>query len=200
MKAKDVLRILHITRPTLSKYVKSGIIKVSKLPSGQYDYDEKSVFDLVNKEKERINVIYARVSTRKQKNDLENQARLLQEFCNKNGIKIGKIYKDIGSGLDFKRKGLEELLEKVLNYEIENVYITYKDRLSRIGFEMFKNLFAKFGTNIVVLNDFDDEKLIEKEIFEEIINLIHSLMIKVSSKRKKKTLEAVKKQLETELE
>ena len=73
MRAKDVLRLLNITRPTLTKYTKEGKIKINNQVNGQYDYNEESVFQLVNRNKTRKNVIYARVSTPKQKSDLNNQ-------------------------------------------------------------------------------------------------------------------------------
>jgi len=199
MKAKEVLKLLRITRPTLSKYVKNGIIKKVVLPSGRYDYDKKSVYDLLNKGMPRQNVLYVRVSTKKQKQDLENQIETLKNFCNNNGITIQEIYKDVASGINFNRSGLEKLLEDVMNGEIQTVYITYKDRLSRIGFDLFKNLFEKFGTDIVVLNETDDNKIIEKEIFEEIISLIHTFAMKVYSHRRREKLKLIEKDLKLEV-
>lgn len=72
MKSNKVLKLLRVTRPTLCRYVKNGLIKVNKLPSGLYDYDEESVYKFLNKDVERKCVIYCRVSTSKQKKDLEN--------------------------------------------------------------------------------------------------------------------------------
>jgi len=78
MKASEVLKILRITRPILSKYVKEGIIKVTVLPNGRYDYDSESVYAFLNKDVQRKTVIYARVSTNKQKKDLQNQVDFLK--------------------------------------------------------------------------------------------------------------------------
>ena len=71
MKSKEALRILECTRVTLSSYVKTGKIKATKMANGYYDYDDKSVYEFVNF-KDRVNVVYARVSTQKQKNDLHH--------------------------------------------------------------------------------------------------------------------------------
>ena len=71
MKSKEVLELLQITRSTLTKYVKEGIIKIEVLPNGRYDYDKESVYKLFNKGVDRKTYIYARVSTPKQKIDLE---------------------------------------------------------------------------------------------------------------------------------
>jgi predicted site-specific integrase-resolvase len=132
MKANAVLKLLHITRPTLCSYVKKKILAVKTLPNGQYDYDESSVYKFLNKDIERKHVLYCRVSTQKQKKDLENQESTLKEFCNKTGIRISEIYKDI------------------IHHKISKVYITYKDRLSRLSFDMFKNLFKEFHCEIII--------------------------------------------------
>ena len=80
MKAKDVLRILQITRPTLTKYVKEGKLKVTTKGNGRYDYDADSVYKMLNKDIERKTYLYARVSTSEQKKDLENQVQLLKKL------------------------------------------------------------------------------------------------------------------------
>lgn len=103
MKAKEVLNLLKVSRPTLTKYVKSGIIKVVELPNGQYEYDDSSVCNFFNRGVARETVIYARVSTSKQKPDLENQVELLKQFCFSNGYRINNVYTDIASGIDFEK-------------------------------------------------------------------------------------------------
>ena len=78
MKAKQVLSLLRVTRATLCRYVKQGVIKVRLLPNKYYDYDEESVYKMLNKGVVRQNVIYARVSTAKQKQYLENQIEIIK--------------------------------------------------------------------------------------------------------------------------
>lgn len=200
MKCNKVLSLLNITRQTLCRYVKNDTIKVNELPSGQYDYDEESVYKVLNKNIDRKNVIYTRVSTQKQKHDLENQKNSIESYCMKNGIQISDIYSDIGSGINFDRKEFQRLVNDVVNHKISKIYITYKDRLSRISFDMFKNLFNNFNCEIVVLNDVDDNKLIEKEIFNEIISLIHCFTMKVYSSRRQRKLKCVEEDLKIESE
>jgi predicted site-specific integrase-resolvase len=200
MKSCKVLKLLNITRPTLCRYVKNGILKCNLLPNGFYDYDEESVYKLLNKNAERKIVIYSRVSTQKQKNDLENQKKILRKYCSTNGIKISDEYSDIGSGINFERKEFQRLVNDVVNHKISKIYITYKDRLSRISFDMFKNLFQNFNCEIIVLNDIDDTKQIEKEIFNEIISLIHCFAMKVYSSRRQKKLKNIEEDLKIEIE
>ena len=195
MKAKQVLSLLRVTRATLCRYVKQGVVNVRLLPNKDYDYDEESVYKLLNKNVVRQNVIYARVSTAKQKQDLENQIDIVKQFAFKNGIIINDIYSDIGSGINFDRKQFQRLMSNIVEHKISKVYITYKDRLSRISFDVFKNLFSKFNCEIIVLNEIDDEKLIEKEIFTEIVNLIHCFSMKMYSSRRKEKLKLIEKEL-----
>lgn len=158
------------------------------------------MYKVLNKNIDRKNVIYTRVSTQKQKHDLENQKHSIESYCMKNGIQISDIYSDIGSGINFDRKEFQRLVNDVVNHKISKIYITYKDRLSRVSFDMFKNLFNNFNCEIVVLNDVDDNKLIEKEIFNEIISLIHCFTMKVYSSRRQRKLKCVEEDLKIESE
>ena len=185
MLAKDVLRVLGITRATLTKYVKTGIIKVNVLPNKRYDYNEEDVYKFLNKDIKRKTIIYARVSTQKQKNDLENQINLLKQFCFSNGYTISGIYQDIANGISFeKRKDFFSLLDEVISGKVERVVITYKDRLSRIGFDLFYHLFQKYNCEIIVMNEIGNNKLDSQEIFEEIVSLLHCYSMKLYSNRR----------------
>ena len=145
MTAKEVLRVLQITRPTLTKYVKENKLKVTVKGNGRYDYDADSVYKMLNKDIERKTYLYARVSTAKQKKDLENQVQLLKNFCFQNGYIIHGIYQDIASGISFdKRKQFFDMLDEILSGRVKRVIITYKDRLSRVGFELFTHLFNRY--------------------------------------------------------
>ena len=185
MKSSDVLRVLDITRPTLTKYVKTGIIKATTKPNGQYDYDEESVYAFLNKDVKRKCYIYARVSTHKQKKELENQVEMLKQFSFSQGIQIAGVYQDIASGISFeKRKQFFQLLDEILAGHVQKVVISYKDRLSRVGFDLFSYLFAKYNCEIVVVSEVGSNKLDSEEIFEEIISLLHCYSMKIYSKRK----------------
>ena len=192
MTAKEVLRILQITRPTLTKYVKDGRVKVTVKGNGRYDYDADSVYKMLNKDIERKTYLYARVSTSKQKKDLENQVLLLKNFCFQNGYIINGIFQDVASGISFdKRKQFFDMLDEVLAGRVKRVIITYKDRLSRVGFELFVYLFEKYGCEIVVISDIGSEKLDSQEIFEEIVSLLHCYSMKLYSGRKAKKIKEI---------
>lgn len=198
MKSAKVLKILHVSRQTLVQYVKKKDIRVVKLPNGTYDYNDDDVYRKAGLAAERMNVIYSRVSTAKQKTDLDNQEKTLIDYCNKNGVKVSKSYKDIASGMNFDRKQFRQLLDEILNFKVSRLYITYKDRLSRISFDMFKRLFGEFGCEIIVINDTDD-KANETEIFEEIISMLHCFAMRMYSPRRKKKLEIMEEDLKNEV-
>lgn len=190
MKPKEVMEVLRISRSTLRRLRKGGKIKATKLPNGRYDYDEESVYryllETTGKPPQRKTVIYARVSTSKQKQDLVNQVELAKSFCIARGWKIDGIYKDTASAINFDaRKDFQLLLNEIMSYRIERVVVTYRDRLTRVGFNFFENLFARFGCQIVVINDYTSDRKDVEEIIEEIITLLHSFSMKYYSNRRK---------------
>lgn len=192
MKANEVMKLLQISRSTLLRWRKDGILKATKLPSGQYDWDANSVFKILNKGEVRGVYLYARVSTPKQKQDLENQIENLQSFAMKNGYQVKGLYKDIASGISFeKRKEFFELLDLVISGKVSKIIIIYKDRLSRVGFDLFKYLFSKYHTEIIVMSELTDKKTDQQEIFEEIISLLHAFSMRMYSSRRKKIKEAL---------
>ena len=185
MKAKEVMRILRISNPTLSRYLKNGWIKATRLPNNRYDYDEESVYEFLNAGIPRKNYIYGRVSTNKQKKELENQIELLKHYCFSNGIKVDGVFQDVASGISFeKRNDFFKLLDDVVDKKVKAVYVTYKDRISRVGFDLFYYLFRKFGTEIVVVSEVGSVKLDSEEVFEEIVSLLNCYSTKLYSKRR----------------
>ena len=185
MRAKEVLELLDITQPTLGTYCKKGVIRYEISPTGKRIYNDEDVYAILNKGNKRLNYIYARVSSSNQKNDLLRQVENLNNFCINSGIQVDSVFKDIASGISFEnRKEFFKLLDDVIDHKVAKVIITYKDRLSRVGFDLFYHLFKKFGTEIIVASQIGSEKLDSEEIFEEIISLLHCYSMKMYSKRR----------------
>ncbi|EAJ7142045.1 IS607 family transposase [Campylobacter jejuni] len=183
MKAKEVLKLLKISRVTLYKYVKSGKIRVTQMPNSLYLYNREDVYRLANIKDEKLNVIYARVSTHKQKQDLKNQIENTIAFLNAKGIKVDKVYEDIKSGMTLDRKGFMELLDDVMQKRISVVYIAYKDRLARLSYDLVEKLFNDNGARIEIINSCEN-KALEQELFEDIMQTIHSFSMKMYLKRR----------------
>lgn len=185
MTSKEVLETLRISRGTLTKYVKIGLIRTEERPFGRYNYNKEDVYKIINKS-DRKTFIYARVSTPAQKSQLDNQIEMIKSYCFSKGIKIDGIYSDVASGISYdKRKSFFGMLDLVLENKVEKIIITYKDRLSRIGFNLFVNLFKKFGCEIEVISEVGSKKLDSEEIFEEIVSLLHCYSMKMYNSRKK---------------
>jgi putative resolvase len=119
MKSKEVLNLLRISRETLTRYVKNGTLRVIVLPNGYYNYNEEDVYKILNKDVKRKTVIYSRVSTHKQKKDLENQIEFLKSWCFTNGLQLNAIYSDIASGISFdKRKDFFVMLDEIIDHKM----------------------------------------------------------------------------------
>jgi predicted site-specific integrase-resolvase len=162
------------------------------MSNGFYDYNAEDVYRIFNKGVERKVYIYARVSTAKQKSDLNNQIEMLKQFCFSNGYRISQIFSDVASGISFdKRKNFFTMLNDVMAGKVEKVVITYKDRLSRVGFELFVHLFRQYHCEIVVMSEVGSSKLDSEEVFEEIISLLHCYSMKLYSKRKARRIKEI---------
>ena len=191
--AKEAKNILKINATTLKSWKDKGILSYKKLSDKKILYDIDSVLNNSDINDNRLNVIYARVSNTKQHNDLLNQIELVKSYCITNGIKISKVYQDIASGMNENRKDFNILINDVISGKIKNIYISFKDRLTRFGFYYFKNLFQKYNVNIVILDELEESnKTFQDELTEDLISIIHNFSMKLYSNRRKKLKEIEK--------
>ena len=197
MKPSKARKILNLSNPTLHLYVKKGLIKAKKNEhNGFWDYDEESVYKFANKQDKRINVVYGRVSTANQSKNLDAQIESVIEYANKTGYQIDRVYKDIASGMTYDRKSFKDMITKVFKHEIKAIFISYKDRFSRISFDMWKEICKEADCELIVVNKTESE---EKEIFEDIISLLHCFSMKMYSNKRKKKLELIRDDLKNEM-
>jgi putative resolvase len=186
MKAKEVMFKFGITRNTLYNWVKNGKINVNKTPSGRYEY----VINDFKENSNRKNVIYARVSTSNQKENLERQIERIKLFASSKGVIINQTYTDIASALNYNRNSYVNLINSIMNNEIDKVFIEYCDRLVRFGYEDIERLCKKFNTEIIVIDDefYNKDKNKISEITEDLISIIHHFSMKIYSSRKRKNI------------
>ena len=191
--AKEAKNILKINATTLKSWKDKGILSYKKLSDKKILYDIDSVLNNSDINDNRLNVIYARVSNTRQHNDLLNQIELVKSYCITNGIKISKVYQDIASGMNENRKDFNILINDVISGKIKNIYISFKDRLTRFGFDYFKNLFQKYNVNIIILDELEESnKTFQDELTEDLISIIHHFSMKLYSNRRKKLKEIEK--------
>lgn len=170
---KEACIALKITPETLRRWEKNGKIIAARTPGGQRRYNLKKYFcptehDIPDVEGcGKGKIIYARVSTREQKADLERQVGILRRK-----YPDYELIKDIGSGLSFKRKGIKTLVERIFQGEITEIVVTHKDRLCRFGFEFFELILSQSNQNakIVVLDDRETSP--EQELTDDLLAII----------------------------
>lgn len=194
---KEIIELFGINRQTLHRWRKKGIIQYKNIGERKFIYKKQDIEKLLDYESKssstnKKNVIYCRVSNQKQKQDLLKQKQILLDFCNSNGFIIDHIYCEIASGMNENRVEFNKMVDSILNHEVANVFITYKDRLSRFGFKYFENIFKKFDCKITTLNNKINEENFEQELTEDIIAMIHHFSMKLYSNRRKKLKEAQK--------
>lgn len=197
MKAKDVMKILGITRVTLHNYIVKGYIKYVEKLNGDYEYNDDDVYAFIGQKKEKKNkkiISYSRVSTQNQKTQLKEQTQRIYESCVSRGIKLDEQIEDIKSGMSFDRKGFQKVCEEIIRGEVELLIIENKDRLMRFGYESFEGFFRYFGTKILVLSEEVQNKTYEQELSEDLISIIHYFSMKSYSHRRK--LNKMRKELE----
>jgi predicted site-specific integrase-resolvase len=201
MKAKEVLQKYNISRNTLHHWVQRGKISYVRTPTGHYDYFpvEESPSPVVLPE--RITVIYARVSTLAQQENLNRQIERLKSFCSARGYILDSLYFDIGSALHYNRKKYTKLYQAILEKKVKRLIIEYKDRLLRFGFEDFERLCAFLGTELIILDHTEDSKSKEKEMTEDLLSIIHPFSMRLyGSRRGKKVISDIENILKENLE
>lgn len=159
-----------MARSTLKKWAADGKINIIQTPGGKRLYLTKDIIELFQGkeeiEKRKIGVIYGRVSSQKQTEDLERQVNYLKEL-----YPDYEIIKDVASGLNFERKGLKKLLEMCSEGCVSTVVVTNKDRLARYGTELILWIFQKFNVEIIFQNS-DSQIEAKEELSDDIISII----------------------------
>lgn len=186
-KPKDFSKLLNVSVKTLQRWDNDGILKAHRSPTNRryYTYDQYLQFKGIKKEIDtRKIVIYTRVSTKNQKDDLKNQTIFLQQFCNAKGMIVDECIEDFGSGLDYNRKKWNKLLVDVMEQKIKTIIISHKDRFVRFGYDWFYNFCEKFNTKIIVANN--ENLSSREELVKDIISIIQTFSYKLYSLRKYK--------------
>lgn len=176
VKMSEALEILGIHYHTLHKWSDEGKIETIRMTNGYRLYNINSVIEQENKNKKRI--CYCRVSTRNQKDDLERQIAYMQKLYPEH-----EIITDIGSGLNFKRKGLQHIIELAINGEIEEVVLAHKDRLCRFGYDLIENIIKTYSNGeIKIINNIKGTE--NEELVKDLVQIINVFSAKINGKRK----------------
>jgi len=180
---------------TVLRWIKASKLKAYRIGK-EYRVPESEVRRILESKLPDKVVIYARVSSRDQKEGLERQVEYLKNYCSSRGYQVAKIITDISSGLNESRNGLKQLFKLVEGGEVTKVIVTYRDKLTRFGFKYLRQYFNSHGVEIEVI--FDDEEKPEKELVEDLLAIVTSFAGKLygmRSHKKKHLVEAVKNAL-----
>lgn len=186
-KPKDFDELLGVSVKTLQRWDRDGIWKANRTPTDRryYTYDQYLQFKGIKTKNDRRDiVIYARVSTRNQKDDLQNQVDFLKLFCNAKGMIVNQCIEDFGSGLNYNRKKWNKLFDDVMGNRIKTIVITNKDRFIRFGYDWFEKFCEKFNTKIIIVKN---ETLSPKEeLVQDMIAILHVFRCRLYGLRKYK--------------
>ena len=190
LSAQQAAKHIGVTGKTLRRWHQLGYISATRTPGNQRIYDVNSIIDPSgdNNTQERSisgtsksdkeNFIYARVSSAKQQGDLERQIQTLtQEFSGY------RVVSDVGSGINFKRPGLQKLIKRCVQGDVGRVVVAHRDRLCRIAFDFFEFLFNTLGVELVVFNN-DDGVQEGSELGEDLMAIVHVFSARHYGKRR----------------
>lgn len=194
----EMTEILGVTAQTLRNWDKSGKLKPHHTsPNGYRYYSEDDLNQILNKpvKKQGKTVGYCRVSSPKQKDDLERQKEKMRIYLLAQG-KPFEIISDIGSGINYKRKGLQELIKGMANRSISKVVVLYKDRLTRFGFELIEYIAELYDCEIEIVDT--TERNEQEELTEDLIQIITVFSCKLQGKRANKARKMIKELTEND--
>jgi predicted site-specific integrase-resolvase len=189
----EFAKLIGKTQQTLRNWDKNGYLKPAYIaPSGFRYYSEEQLHQILGIAKPVLpkKVIgYCRVSSPKQKGDLENQMEYVKQYMIAKGYQFEMIT-DIGNGMNFNKNGLNRLIDMVTNGEVEKIVILNKDRLARFGFELFEIICSKYATTIEIIDN--TEETDERELVEDLIQVITVFSSKLQGKRANKAKQLIK--------
>ena len=171
----EAARILGVCDRTLRYWEEQGKITAIRTAGGQRRYDITTY--TTGATEDRVIILYARVSSTKQKQDLQRQCEYLQSQ-----YPDGELVKEVGGGLNYKRKKMLTILERVMSGNVKRIVVTYKDRLARFGFDLLEWFCTKHSCEIVVLNKVEFSP--EREMVEDILSMLHCFSARLYGLRK----------------
>ena len=188
-------KMLGVTVTTLQRWDREGKLKAQRTPSDRRFYTHAQYISYIG---ETVcsggkTVIYVRVSSTNQKDDLLNQTEFLKQFANAKGIIVDEILEDVGSGLNYNRKKWNTLLTECTTGKVKTIIIAHKDRFIRFGFSWFERFLKANGVELIIVNN--ETLSPEAEMVQDLINIIHVFSCRIYGLRKYKKVLTEDKEL-----
>ena len=193
-------KLIGRTSQTLRDWDKKGVLKPHHIaPSGYRYYSQEQYNHFLGlkgiEDKTKKVIGYCRVSSHKQKDDLERQIENVKTYMYAKGYQF-EVITDIGSGINYNKKGLNQLIDMITNSEVEKIVILYKDRLLRFGYEVIENLCNKYRTAIEIIDN--TEKIEEQELVEDLVQIVTGFSCRLQGKRANKAKKMIRELLESD--
>ena len=185
---KEAAELLGVSTKTIRRWEEEGKIRSIRTPGGHRRF---TVSDLLGKRTDAsLTLAYARVSSHDQKKDLERQAMVLEAYCARQGWSF-ELIKDLGSGLNYRKKGLIRLIKLICTHQVERLVISHKDRLLRFGSELIFMLCEIFGTEVIIINRSEDSTF-EEDLAQDVLEIITVFSARLYGSRSHKNKQIVK--------
>jgi predicted site-specific integrase-resolvase len=197
----EAAKFLGVAVQTLRRWEREGKLVAHERTQGgrrRYDLARLRPEQFHDTDAHRRTVAYARVSSHDQKDDLERQKQVLELFCARQGWTF-EVVADLGSGMNYHKKGLKKLLDAIINGQIGRLVLTHKDRLLRFGAELVFAICEAKGVEVVILNQGEDttfEEDLAKDVLE-IITVFSARLYGSRSRKNQKLLDGVRQAVET---
>jgi predicted site-specific integrase-resolvase len=187
----EAAKIKGVSASTLRRWEAEGKLIPERTANGHRRYDLAHLLGL--KPNGALTIAYARVSSHNQKDDLDRQKQVLELFCASQGWQF-QIIDDVGSGVNYSKRGLQHLIRAIADNQVERLVLTHKDRLLRFGSELIFNLCEHFGTEVVIINQTENTSCDEdlaKDI-REIITVVSARLDGSRNPKNKRVVEELK--------
>jgi len=170
----EFAKLIGVSTRTLQRWDYTGRLVADRTPTNRRQYTDKhlaQVRGVGQQGRRRQTVVYCRVSSAGQKADLQNQRQMLEQFCAARGMAVDEWIEEIGGGLNFKRKGFVNLVDRILAGDIGTLVIAHKDRLARFGYALIEHVCEMAGCELIVMNT--ETLSPEREMVEDLMTIVH---------------------------
>ena len=170
---RQFANLIGVSVSTLQRWDRQGRLKPQRTPGNRRLYTDQHLAFVgrASRPNGRITTVYARVSSQAQKPDLDNQIRVLEQFCAANGWTVNEWVKEVGGGLNFNRRHFLRILDAVIHGRVERLIVAHRDRLCRFGFEMIEHLCRTHDCDLVVMNQ--ESLSPEPEMVQDMLSIVH---------------------------
>lgn len=194
MRGKPASELLGVHQRTLYMWEKKGLIETIRTDSNMRLYNVKKYLEdkcknetcsnpqQLDNIKGKLKIAYVRVSSQKQSDDLKRQKKLIKELYPNH-----LVIEDIGSGINFNKRGIKKIIDLAIEGKIKEVVVLHKDRLARIGYELIENLIEKYSKGKIIIISKKDKDSPEEELARDVLEIMNVFVARMNGLRKYKS-------------